>query len=59
MLVMMMSLVSFFFFKVLPIQVKTKKLIKWFGRRQHLNVAFLLRRRLCVFDGDTIGDRKV
>jgi hypothetical protein len=41
------------------IQVKTKELIKWFGRRQHLNVALLLRRRLGVFDGDTIGDRKV
>ena len=34
--------------------MKTKEPMHWFGRRQHLDVALLLRRRLEVLDGDTL-----
>jgi len=40
------------------IQMKTKKLFKWFGRRQHFDIALLLRRRLGVLESNIMGDRK-
>ncbi|RLM65470.1 basic blue protein-like [Panicum miliaceum] len=34
--------------------VKTKEPTHWFGRRQHLDVALLFRRRFGVLDGNTL-----
>ena len=38
------------------IQVKTEEPTHWFGRRQHRNIALLLRRRLGVLVCDTMVD---